>query len=293
MYVLKHFYVQRKIPSKERVPIRSLVTMEFKSLVLMAIFFYGLWVVANYSYTRALKYTSATAATAIFSMTPALIFIFSIIILKDPIRALRVIAVAFSVAGVFLISWNGKSLNNAKEVGWVGDALVVLASFAAAFYQVLFKYRAGEANTATVTAFLSTMGAFNLSIMWIVPLALDSFAVEILDADSVPWNFLILSSVLSLFYNFLINFGISYTYPLFVSLGTVLGIPLNAIIDTAVRGRVFGWAEISGGLFITIGFLLLLVPYTISEVIAKFRGNAGYIKQENEDRSPTPILRAQ
>ena len=40
-------------------------------------------------------------------------------------------------------------------------------------------------------------------------------------------NKLLFFSCFSVF-NFLVNFGIAVTYPLFIALGTVVGIPLNA-----------------------------------------------------------------
>ena len=38
-------------------------------------------------------------------------------------------------------------------------------------------------------------------------------------AGSLPWGFLTLSAALHLVFNFLINFGIAFTSPLFISLG--------------------------------------------------------------------------
>ena len=36
-----------------------------------------------------------------------------------------------------------------------------------------------------------------------------------------------------LVFNFLVNFGVAFTYPLFISVAMMLGIPLNAGMDDA------------------------------------------------------------
>ena len=66
-------------------------------------------------------------------------------------------------------------------------------------------------------------------------------------------------------FNFLINFGIAFTYPLFISLGTVLGIPINALTDFFFRGAEFGSYKIVAAFSIIIGFLFMLIPNEVEE----------------------------
>ena len=80
--------------------------------------------------------------------------------------------------------------------------------------------------------FVSSIGLFNFLFFWPIILALHYTNVEVV-AD-VPWTFLWTSSALGVIFNFAINFGIAYTFPLFISLGTILGIPLNAAVDALV-----------------------------------------------------------
>ena len=106
--------------------------------------------------------------------------------------------------------------------------------------------------------FLSILGAFSTLILFPVILLLHFTGVETL--YHIPWNYVIGSSILGTVFNFLINFGIAYTYPLFISLGTVLGIPINAIIDALVnKVDLLNW-KITGAVLIMSGFLILLVP---------------------------------
>ena len=83
----------------------------------------------------------------------------------------------------------------------------------------------------------------------------------------MPWTYLCSSSALSLLFNFFIAFGIAYTYPLFISFGTVLGIPLNALADWIFRHIVFSWVKVEGSIFIILGFVILLMPDKQSDYV--------------------------
>lgn len=135
-------------------------------------------------------------------------------------------------------------------------------------YQVLLKWRVGDASIYQMTLFLSVIGAFNTVTLFPVVLLLHFTGVEIL--YHIPWNFVIWSSILGVIFNFLINFGIAYTYPLFISLGTLLGIPINAIIDALVHNiDLLNW-KFPGAILIMSGFLILLAPPSDSLTIHKF-----------------------
>lgn len=70
-------------------------------------------------------------------------------------------------------------------------------------------------------------------------------------------------------FNFAINFGIAYTFPLFISLGTILGIPINAVVDVLFRNvDLVNWKITAMDLIIG-GFLLILVPPDSSEWLHK------------------------
>ena len=85
----------------------------------------------------------------------------------------------------------------------------------------------------------------------------------------IPWKYLCASSALSVVFNFSINFGIAYTFPLFISLGTILGIPLNALFDSFIRKvDLLNWKFPATDLIVG-GFLLMLVPPSDSEYLQK------------------------
>ena len=85
----------------------------------------------------------------------------------------------------------------------------------------------------------------------------------------IPWLYIGCSSVAGVVFNFAINFGIAYTFPLFISLGTIIGVPLNALFDAFVRHvDLLNWKITAMDLIIG-GFLLILVPPTVSRTLER------------------------
>eukprot|EP00662_Eupelagonemidae_sp_cell21_P017325 gene17325-54169_t len=137
------------------------------ALARWVVFFYLTWLVANYSYLRALRGVSASLVTALFSTAPAFVAVGSVVaVFGDP---------SPDTVGV-LLAWYG----------------ICAATLGSALLGVL-------------------LGGGWESVQW----------------GNVPWGTLAAAHSLSLAFNFLVNFGIALTYPLFISLGTVVGIPLN------------------------------------------------------------------
>ena len=112
--------------------------------------------------------------------------------------------------------------------------------------------------------FLSSLGLFITVALWPILLILHFLHIERL--EQIPWGFICAHSALGLLFNFSINFGVAYTFPLFMSLGTVLGIPLNALVDVVIRRTPFftTW-KFSATDLIVGGFLLMLIPPSDSQ----------------------------
>lgn len=232
-----------------------------RSLLTSTVLFAFLWVGTNYAYSRALIYASATDVATLTSSSSAMIVPLSVCLLKEPVLILRVVSVFFSCGGIVLFAY----AEGFKPVGAGGVLLAVLSACGIALYKVLLKWRVGEASMYQMALFLTFIGAFNAVVLFPVLLLLHYTGVETL--NTVPWNYVVLSSILGVLFNFLINFGIAYTYPLFISLGTVLGIPINAVIDSLVHNVDFLNWKITGAVLIMAGFLLLLAPASDSVTV--------------------------
>lgn len=137
------------------------------------------------------------------------------------------------------------------------------------FLQVCLKKRVGDADLFQMSLFLSFLGLFNLLAFWPIMLTLHLTGVEGFEFHYIPWLPLCVSALTSFAFNFLINFGIAFTFPLFISIGTILGIPLNAIVDVVIRHIDFLNWKITAATLIIGAFLLMLTPSSDSLYLHK------------------------
>lgn len=249
---------------KHSVAVFSDNGITFKSLLTSTVLFGTIWSATNYMYSRALMTIAATDVTALFSSAPAFVFLFSICVLKEPPLVLRFFAVVSAIAGIVLFAY----VDGFKTASTVGVVLSVGSAVGAATYKVLLKWRVGDATLYQMALFLSALGLFVAVAFWPIVLILHFVNVE--RVQDVPWGYLCASSALGLLFNFAINFGIAYTFPLFISLGTILGIPLNALIDAVFRHVEFfrTWKFTATDLIVG-GFMLMLISPSDSKWIHK------------------------
>lgn len=202
-------------------------------LLRAALLLYPLWVGANYLYVRALSLTSAAVATAIFSTTPAVVAVLSWLLLKEPFYGLKVCAVVLAIAGVLCVDLAptvagiGPADAVATETDLVADtafavALASVAALCAGSYKVLLRLLLGETTAPAIALYLSYLGGVNLLVGAPLVFVLHYTEVELVPPIStLPFGFLITNALLHLVFNFLINFGITFTSPLFISLGAI------------------------------------------------------------------------
>jgi len=93
---------------------------------------------------------------------------------------------------------------------------------------VIFKRVIFEGSLGQVSLFLSILGLLNAVFISFIFLIFFFTGFETFYASDIPWSYLCGSSALSLVFNFLVNFGVAYTFPLFIAIAMMLGIPLNA-----------------------------------------------------------------
>lgn len=76
----------------------------------------------------------------------------------------------------------------------------------------------------------SLNGALDLVLLWPISLILFATGVETLNWEEIPWDLLCLTAFLGLCFNLSVNFGVTFTYPLFISIGAVLVAPANLMV---------------------------------------------------------------
>ncbi|VDM13624.1 unnamed protein product [Wuchereria bancrofti] len=183
------------------------------------------WLIANYSYSQSLGHISASATSTIMSSNTAIVVIFGWIILNDQFIPFRLISVAAAIIGVTVISLDKEFVGSI-----LGISLSVLSALSAALYKVLFKKVFGDATIEQVSLFMSGLGLLNVSLNSLPMIILLINGVETFTWSDVPWFSLLGVAFLSLWFNFLINFGIALLHPLVISIGMLFGIPISAVI---------------------------------------------------------------
>ncbi|VIO89981.1 Uncharacterized protein BM_BM18096 [Brugia malayi] len=213
------------------------------------------WLIANYSYSQSLGHISASATSSIMSSNTAMVVIFGWIILNDQFIPFRLISVAAAIIGVTVISLD-------KEfVGSIfGISLSVLSALSAALYKVLFKKVFGDATIEQVSLFMSGLGLLNASLNSLPMIILLINGIETFTWFDVPWFSLLAVAFLSLWFNFLINFGIALLHPLVISIGMLFGIPISAAIDIIFRHMTATYYFIIGALLILFSCIIVIVP---------------------------------
>ena len=141
--------------------------------------------------------------------------------------------------------------------------------FLLTWIQIAFKRVLGEATSGQVALLFTVIGFTNLLLFSPVIFVLDHLDLETIDWHQMPWPALAGTAVLQLVFNYLVSFGIAFTFPLFISIGILLSVPFNAAADAIFRGEGFGLYKIVALVLIIIGFMLLLIPVRKLERLEK------------------------
>ncbi|XP_077438330.1 solute carrier family 35 member F3 isoform X1 [Vanacampus margaritifer] len=216
-----------------------------------------LWILTNYLYLQALRKINTTDVSALFCCNKAFVFLLSWIVLRDRFMGVRIVAAILAIAGIVMMTY----ADGFHSHSVIGITLVVTSASMSALYKVLFKMVLGSAKFGEAALFLSIVGGANFVFISIVPIVLYFTRVEYIEwPGDIPWGYLCGVAALLFAFNILVNFGIAITYPTFISLGIVLSVPVNAMVDFYTCEINFNTVRLIAVSIICLGFLMLLLP---------------------------------
>ncbi|XP_022242326.1 putative thiamine transporter SLC35F3 isoform X1 [Limulus polyphemus] len=216
-----------------------------------------LWVITNYMFIYSLRILDTTDVMALYSSNVSFVYLLSWVVLHEQFVGIRIVAVILCNTGIALLAY----MDGASRTLTLGGVILASASAAgSAVYKVFFKKFIGEVTFGQLSLFFTLIGLFNAFLMWPLVVTLYFTHAETIFWNQLPWPLLGGAAFLSLVANLLGNFGILWTYELFLTLGLVLAVPASAAIDVQVYGVVFRGMKLAGVLLINIGFLLVLLP---------------------------------
>ncbi|KAI4884676.1 hypothetical protein NFI96_030823 [Prochilodus magdalenae] len=151
---------------------------------------------------------------------------------------------------------------------------------------VLFKLVLGSAKFGEAALFLTIVGGANFVFISFVPVILYFTHVEYFGSpDNIPWAYLCGVAALLLAFNILVNFGIAITYPTLISLGIVLSVPVNAMVDLYTCEINFNTVRLIAVFIICLGFLMLLLPEDWDQCLIQLSTR---LRKREQHENPSP-----
>ncbi|KAG6359336.1 hypothetical protein INS49_012857 [Diaporthe citri] len=208
--------------------------------------------------------------TAIYNCSAFFAYVFSVPLLKEPLRLDKSFAVIIAIIGVLIVAY-GDSKPTDEEADannrFLGNLIIGVGSVLYGLYEVLYKRYACPPEGCSpgrgmVFANLvgSLIGTFTLSVLWFpLPilhmLGIEKFALP--TGATAFWLFVSVVMNATFAGSFLVL--ISLTSPVLSSVASLLTIFIVALSDWFLTGEPLSFAAIVGGIMIIAAFLMLSV----------------------------------
>ncbi|XP_050726797.1 putative thiamine transporter SLC35F3 isoform X1 [Eriocheir sinensis] len=245
-----------------------------------------LWVVTNYMYVYSLRILDCTDVMALYSAHVSFVYLLSWVILHDQFVGVRIVAVILCNTGIALLAYMD-GITRTKTLG--GVVLAAASAAGSAVYKVLFKKVIGEASFGQVSLIFTVIALLNTILLSPIVAAFYFSGYEVVVWSHLPWPNLLIAAALSLAANLLGNFGVAFTFEIFITLGLVLAIPVSAALDIKWYHVKFEGMKLAGVVLIVCGFFLVLFPANWPEYITKVLRWGRHRKRNQPRQQPEPI----
>ncbi|KAN0029681.1 hypothetical protein ACTA71_007816 [Dictyostelium dimigraforme] len=250
------FKVERKTNPENGETITTGIT--FKKLVIVSIPMSILFVGLNWIWMLAISMTEVSISTALYQSASVFCFFLSIIILKEKVKILKTISVIIFMGGIVGIAITTVGTSRGEYPNAIkGEILMIISAAMWGLYEVLTSKFIGDANRTIVHTYMGLIAFVNLilGIPVIAILNVTNFEPFSLPSPSV-FGMLLLNALVGFSVNYLINWGLSVTSPLFVRSGELMVIVATLLFDIIVKHMKFPLLAIPGYSLIVIGFIL-------------------------------------
>ena len=256
--------VHRPSVQRRSHPIRYMV--KYTAIVSTAL------TVAGLSWYVAVALTTPSDLTAIYNCSAFFAYVFSVPLLREPLRLDKSIAVLIAIGGVLVVAYGDTNgTGEGDESGpdttagsrFIGNVVIGIGSVLYGLYEVMYKRYAcppdgvspGRGVSFAMT-FGALIGIFTLTVLWIPLPILHWLDIERFELPDATTGWLVLAAVLSnatFSGSFLVL--ISLTSPVLSSVAALLTIFIVAITDWFITGEPLTMGAIIGGTMIIIAFL--------------------------------------
>ncbi|KAI5467183.1 hypothetical protein BGZ63DRAFT_345639 [Mariannaea sp. PMI_226] len=223
--------------------------------------------VAGLSWYIAVSLTTPSDLTAIYNCSAFFAYVFSVPLLKEPLRLDKSVAVMIAIAGVLVVAYGDTKSGGVKDVEassrFFGNIVIGVGSVLYGLYEVLYKRFACPPEGVSpgrgmifANTFGSLIGLFTLTVLWIPLPILHFLDIEKFELPVASTCWLILFAVLAnatFSGSFLVL--ISLTSPVLSSVAALLTIFIVAIVDWLITGEPLSFAALLGGAMIIVAFV--------------------------------------
>lgn len=228
--------------------------------------------IGGLSWYVAVNLTTPSDLTAIYNCSAFFAYVFSVPLLKEPLRLDKSLAVIVAIAGVLIVAYGDTSPGEddaahqqAAGNRVTGNLIIGVGSVLYGLYEVLYKRYACppegcSPNRGMIFAntFGSCIGLFTLTVLWIPLPILHWTGIEKFDLPTGYTAWMLFCSVVmnaTFAGSFLVL--ISLTSPVLSSVASLLTIFIVAITDWLRTGEPLSAAALIGGVMIMIAFGML------------------------------------
>lgn len=228
--------------------------------------------VAGFSWYVAVNMTTPSDLTAIYNCSAFFAYVFSVPLLKEPLRLDKSLAVLVAIAGVLIVAYgdttpgeDGAAHQKAAGERLTGNLIIGVGSVLYGLYEVLYKRFACPPDGVApgrgmifANTFGSCIGVFTLTVLWIPLPILHWTGIETFSLPTGHTAWMLLASVVmnaTFAGSFLVL--ISLTSPVLSSVASLLTIFIVAITDWFRTGEPPSFAAIMGGIMIMVAFGML------------------------------------
>lgn len=223
--------------------------------------------VAGLSWYIAVSLTTPSDLTAIYNCSAFFAYVFSVPLLREPLRLDKSIAVLIAIAGVLVVAYGDTKSEGTQDVEasnrFVGNLVIGVGSVLYGLYEVLYKRFACPPEGVSpvrgmifANTFGSCIGLFTLTVLWIPLPIIHLLGIEKFELPVASTCWLILLAVLAnatFSGSFLVL--ISLTSPVLSSVAALLTIFIVAIVDWMITGEPLSFAALVGGTMIIVAFI--------------------------------------
>ncbi|GGF66149.1 DMT family transporter [Wenyingzhuangia marina] len=217
------------------------------------------------SFFKGLSLTTPINASVIMVTTPILVFVFSLIILKEKLELKRGLGIIIGLLGAFLLTTADKKVaENAVNIP-LGNLLVFVNASGYALYLILTKQMIEKYHPITFIKWLYTFG-----LLFMTPFIFNE--VLVVEWQKIPFNiYLIIAYVVvfATYCNFLFNlYGLKQLKPTTVSAFIYTQPVIASLFALLVGSDELSWVKIASTLLIFIGvYLVTLKPNEVKNKV--------------------------